>query len=137
MNNLFKILVALFIGVEIYLLNSNSILIFISKSELNKISVFCLQSGLHSFILYFIFKIFNIPKKDSLKIKLSFVFCITLMSFGGFRILINTINISNYETWVLYITTFYHFVRSPNVFAIIIPTFIVIRKQINSTPNEI
>jgi len=125
---LFILAIVFGIGLEVYLLNIPELDSTVSESNIFKISMYFIQSLLHGGILFFILKLFSNPKKDSLKIKLSFIFCFVLLVFGGFRILINFFQVSNYETWVASITTFYHMLRSPNVFAIIIPLFIVLRK---------
>ncbi|MGB1294736.1 MAG: hypothetical protein ACPG6V_04590 [Flavobacteriales bacterium] len=129
----FYVLAVIFgLGLEVYLLNIPELDSTLTESHIFKISMYFIQSVLHGGILFFILKFFSNPKKDSLKIKLSFIFCLVLLVLGGFRVLISFYKVSNYETWVASITTFYHMLRSPNVFAIIIPLFIVLRKPIDA-----
>lgn len=136
MDKLIKIGIIIGIGIEVFIMNSSYIDGVILLGLKEKAAVFLGQSIFHTGILYLILSVFYKNKKDSLIIKLSFLFFILLLSFGGFRILVSLINLSSDETWVIKITQLYHFLRSPNVFAIIIPLLIV-RKQIVSNPSEI
>lgn len=136
MDKLIKIGIVVGIGLEVFIMNSSYIDGVILLGLKEKTAVFLGQSIFHTGILYLILSVFYKNRKDSLITKLSFLFFILLLSFGGFRILVSLINLSSDETWVIKITQLYHFLRSPNVFAIIIPLLIV-RKQIVSNPSEI
>lgn len=136
MDKLIKIGIVVGIGLEVFIMNSSYIDGIILLGLKEKTAVFLGQSIFHTGILYLILSVFYKNRKDSLITKLSFLFFILLLSFGGFRILVSLINLSSDETWVIKITQLYHFLRSPNVFAIIIPLLIV-RKQIVSNPSEI
>lgn len=136
MGYILKIGIVVLIGIEVFVMNTPYIQSVVTWGLTEKILVFFGQAVLHSGIFYLILKVFLKNKKDSLIIKLSFLFFILILSFGSFRILISMIHLSSYETWVVEITSWYHFLRSPNVFAILIPLLIV-RKQVISNPSEI
>lgn len=123
-----KIALIVLIGIEVFVMNTSYIENVIASGLEKKIIVFFTQAIFHSAILFFILKLFLKNKRDSLNFKLSLLFFVVILFFGGFRILLSLTNLSGYETWVIYITKVYHLLRSPNVFAIIIPLLIV-RKQ--------
>ena len=128
MNLFLKIGLIVLIGIEVFVMNTSYIEHVIASGIQEKIFVFLTQAAFHSVILFLILKLFLKNKRDSLNFKLSLLFFVTILFFGSFRILLSLTNLSGYETWAIYITKAYHLLRSPNVFAIIIPLLIV-RKQ--------
>lgn len=135
LDKFFKIGIAVLIGIEVFVMNTPSIDAVILLGLKEKIAVFLGQSVYHTGIFYLVLRVFLKNTKDSLYIKLSFVFFILILSFGSLRIFVSLFNLSSDETWVIRLTQWYHFLRSPNVFAVIIPLLIV-RKQVVSNPNE-
>ena len=137
MNNwLLKIGIVVLIGVEVFVMNTSYIDTLLTLGITEKAIVFVLQAALHAFIFYLILQVFIKNKRDSLTVKLSLLFFILILVLGSFRILLSLVNLSGYETWMITITRGYHFLRSPNVFAIIIPLLIV-RKRIMFNQGEI
>lgn len=136
MNKGLKIALFLLIGIEVFVMNSSSIDLFIAQSLFNKITVFIIQSVFHSVLFYMVLTIFLENKRDRLNINRSLLFLFFILFLGSFRILISVFNLSNSETWIIYITQVYHFLRSPSVFAIVIPMLIV-RKRILFNQGEI
>ena len=129
-----KITVFILIGVEVFVMNTSYINMVVELGLIQKTSVFLVQAIFHSFIFYLVLKLFTTHKKDRLNLKRSLLFFILILFCGSFRVLISIFNLSSNETWVMYITHGYHFLRSPNVFAILIPLLIV-RKRV--TQGEI
>ncbi len=136
MNWLVKIGIVVLIGIEVFVMNTSYIDMLLNLGLREKMGVFLAQAGFHSVIFYLILCVFTKNKRDRLNFKRSLLFFILILAFGSFRILLSILNLSIYETWVVYITRWYHFFRSPNVFAVIIPLLIV-RNRIILNQDEI
>lgn len=130
MNWAIKIGIVVLIGIEVFVMNTSYIDSMVTLGLAEKASVFLLQAAFHSIIFYLIILVFTKNKRDRLNLKRSLLFFILILVFGSFRILLSLVNLSGYETWIINVTQWYHFLRSPNVFAIIIPLLIV-RKHIH------